>query len=479
MMRPHFQKMCNSHPHCTRYFCPFAHSPEELRKPSITAISPRSPQNTASHWNGNFRNSMTRCSTKLQCPGSPMSASTTASSSTVTSPMLASFSPAANLDTTLLEETHFPSGYGQEVMHNNGFLLERKDSGELLGLEPLALSFHASSELGTLWANQNSFEGPSTESITNTVVSVPNSSRPPLTQEEAQLYSDILVNVLQREGLTDEEKLALKRYKMSSGSIASVSTFAPRSTIESVGSFDRTVSEGQLEHQIQSSVGVVDELACPPGLSCTSALTPGQKSPISEAAEAFHNFGIPDRHCLCENRGGETSRSLCHLHHGATNHFWNHTNNCYGNRRSPQCGCQDNSCGVDDGWNDYSCCHQRSTPTCRISGCGSLSSEHRQDKRTGLESYRPFMDSNSPTPRDPRIGSDPLLLLTALSLLDSATSPKTESGAQSTKNFNEDATTLLIAEVLKHISEIREDPSVATEAFTATSTAVEGTQCDQ
>lgn len=102
-------KMCNSHPNCTRYFCPFAHHWGELRKPLGAVTNVQSPALHDQHlptsaspfsWQRvpNTRNKQGGLSGEVstqksqQYPGSPTSSSTTASSS-VASPSFLSSSP--------------------------------------------------------------------------------------------------------------------------------------------------------------------------------------------------------------------------------------------------------------------------------------------------------------------------------------------------------------------------------------------------
>lgn len=93
-------KFCNSHPWCTRYFCPFAHSPEELRKkrsPSRepAAVSKPKRRSVGSKQANNKSSKVTKktgCSdkSKKQRPGSPVSSSTCASN-TASPAILSSF----------------------------------------------------------------------------------------------------------------------------------------------------------------------------------------------------------------------------------------------------------------------------------------------------------------------------------------------------------------------------------------------------
>lgn len=163
------QRLCNSYPSCTRYYCPFAHSEEELRKPkSKSAASiPRPPDACLF--------------AKPLFPASPASSPTTASSA-VTSPLLSTSSPtsgstkANNSDSQFDIDRHITG-----TSHRNCSLFAGLGTSESVG------------DSAWDWGRQKPGENNK-------------NCCPSLSTDEAKLYSDILMRMLQRKGESNNQE---------------------------------------------------------------------------------------------------------------------------------------------------------------------------------------------------------------------------------------------------------------------------------
>lgn len=177
------QKMCNSHPNCTRYFCPFAHNEAELRQPLLTRAVPTP--------------SRLRCSglsKPLGGPASPVSGSTTASSAAA-SPFLSSFSPfSTEIKAPIDDDAQLRAA--TKTLSSGFVQTASTDNTKTFGLELLTMprtpTQSTTNDLYSVLLARHATIGQSDNSTT--------SNGPPLTPEESEIYSNILIHILQKEG---------------------------------------------------------------------------------------------------------------------------------------------------------------------------------------------------------------------------------------------------------------------------------------
>lgn len=429
--------------------------------PKVTALSPAgSPINATATAAATRWGSLT--ASRVQCPASPMSASTTASS-TAASPMLLSLSPASSAIKTPFDPLHPRT---DSKTPTAGFVLGRKissGSAELLGLEPLAVSYPLQ--------RSNGLEGSESESVLWTKQSTmpekdQSYGRTSLAQEEAELYSDILVNILQQKGenyfhswfalcmtfcfvgLMTEEEATLERFKLESESLSWLSTLVP--LCDTMDSVERSVSE----------------FSCPPGLPSIKSFQSENNEPTIGSLSETNNY-------LCKYQSHENdiatyrNNEYYHPHHSSISR-WEHSNNtsctpCYeGNQGYSKESSYVMAASLP--WNDcqcgnVGCCHSSCTTM-----NGECFTQHRYQLNDGYQNphasetqknIKNVIQQGSLTLSHG--ATDPLLLLTARSLLDSTIgTPRRAQSANlpptSLSEQDNDRTTFFIAEVLKQIS---------------------------